>query len=634
MITENLSTLEIHKLTQEQYDRELAAGNINDTALYLTPEEEGVSKEEFNAFKDSLIIDNLTSTDTTKALSANQGRELDKKIAAINTNIGNLGGGDMMKSVYDIDNNGVVDTADSANKLNSDAGDSTHPVYFKNGIPVATDYTIESNVPANAIFTDTTYDLATAAENGLMSKEDKAFMSQMTEEGILVLQAGDSYGNITFAPPKNNLEATGYAVIPAENGLYIYPTNNTSKQIFINFADNTIFANNYTFTGMATKAAQDADGNVISDTYAKKAELPGEENVTLDQLGILVSAEEINFLDSAKSNIQGQLDSALNSINGKSSVSISNNLTSGEKIATISIDGTETDLYAPEGGGNGDSYTLPIATAAELGGVKSGGDITVESDGTMTVSNNSHEHTVSNISDFPSSLKNPKKLFISVGDLEIEEYDGSKELIVAIDKSTIGAAPENHTHNYNSLTNKPLIEDDSSDSFNIVDEDGNAIFSIGDYGVATTNIHLNDVNVLDTFVKIQEQLDNKLPISGGTIVQEVPLQYDPNEEFEGDDTPLSLQSVNDYYSFLGFYNEKGKFLGKIGFKDGNVRPCIVGNDNKSYDLIHSGNIENILPTFTSADEGKVLGIKDGELAWVTATGGTSAAMPDAEGMVF
>jgi hypothetical protein len=39
MITENLSTLKIHKLTQEQYERELAAGNIDASALYLTPEE-------------------------------------------------------------------------------------------------------------------------------------------------------------------------------------------------------------------------------------------------------------------------------------------------------------------------------------------------------------------------------------------------------------------------------------------------------------------------------------------------------------------------------------------------------------------------------------------------------------------
>ena len=39
MITENLSTLKIHKLTQEQYNRELANGNLDDSALYLTPDE-------------------------------------------------------------------------------------------------------------------------------------------------------------------------------------------------------------------------------------------------------------------------------------------------------------------------------------------------------------------------------------------------------------------------------------------------------------------------------------------------------------------------------------------------------------------------------------------------------------------
>ena len=40
MKTENLSTLKIHKLSQEQYDRELEAGRIDEGALYLTPEEE------------------------------------------------------------------------------------------------------------------------------------------------------------------------------------------------------------------------------------------------------------------------------------------------------------------------------------------------------------------------------------------------------------------------------------------------------------------------------------------------------------------------------------------------------------------------------------------------------------------
>ena len=40
MKTETLSTLKIHRLTEEQYERELAAGRIDPNAIYLTPEEE------------------------------------------------------------------------------------------------------------------------------------------------------------------------------------------------------------------------------------------------------------------------------------------------------------------------------------------------------------------------------------------------------------------------------------------------------------------------------------------------------------------------------------------------------------------------------------------------------------------
>ena len=40
MVTENLSTLKIHKLSKEQYEREYANDNLDPNALYLTPEEE------------------------------------------------------------------------------------------------------------------------------------------------------------------------------------------------------------------------------------------------------------------------------------------------------------------------------------------------------------------------------------------------------------------------------------------------------------------------------------------------------------------------------------------------------------------------------------------------------------------
>lgn len=46
MNTENVSTLKIHKLTREQYERELGAGRIDPMAIYLTPNEELLSIEQ------------------------------------------------------------------------------------------------------------------------------------------------------------------------------------------------------------------------------------------------------------------------------------------------------------------------------------------------------------------------------------------------------------------------------------------------------------------------------------------------------------------------------------------------------------------------------------------------------------
>ena len=76
MITENLLTLKIHKLTQSQYDRELAAGNLDPNALYLTPDEETISAPvtSVNGQTGDVVIDvspelpAVTATDNGKFL--------------------------------------------------------------------------------------------------------------------------------------------------------------------------------------------------------------------------------------------------------------------------------------------------------------------------------------------------------------------------------------------------------------------------------------------------------------------------------------------------------------------------------------------------------------------------------------
>ena len=59
--------------------------------------------------------------------------------------------------------------ADTATALTSSAGSATQPIYFSNGKPVACTYTLGKSVPSNAVFTDTTYSVATASADGLMS---------------------------------------------------------------------------------------------------------------------------------------------------------------------------------------------------------------------------------------------------------------------------------------------------------------------------------------------------------------------------------------------------------------------------------------------------------------------------------
>ena len=58
MITENLSTLKIHKLTQEQYNRALENGTLDDNALYLTPDksDEYATKAELEALRTEILL--------------------------------------------------------------------------------------------------------------------------------------------------------------------------------------------------------------------------------------------------------------------------------------------------------------------------------------------------------------------------------------------------------------------------------------------------------------------------------------------------------------------------------------------------------------------------------------------------
>lgn len=114
------------------------------------------------------------------------------------------------------------------------------------------DHTVESDVPPNAVFTDTTYESATETKDGLMSKEDKKKLNGIPAGGLKAYAGKVVVGNTqpespfkisTATRPQfmqiykesagNNVE---YLFNFLENGTYSYGGNT----INVNFEENGV----------------------------------------------------------------------------------------------------------------------------------------------------------------------------------------------------------------------------------------------------------------------------------------------------------------------------------------------------------------------------------------------------------
>lgn len=100
-----------------------------------------------------------------------------------------------------------------------------------------------------------------------------------------------------------------------------------------------------------------------------------------------------------------QVDNKVDKIEGKSLST--NDYTTAEKNKLNNI------------AANANNYSLPVASSSALGGIKSGTDITVDSAGNVSVNNNSHAHTIGNITNLQSTLD---------GKLNKLDYEWNKEL--------------------------------------------------------------------------------------------------------------------------------------------------------------------------------------------------------------
>ena len=198
---------------------------------------------------------------------------------------------------------GKTAAAASANKLNTNAGSATQPIYFANGVPVATTYTLGKSVPSDAKFTDTVYNhptthpasmitgLATVATSGSyadLSDKPTIPAAYSLPDATASVKGGVKVGsNITVSSgtisltKANVTNALGYTPPTTDTNTH-YTTGlivgksatdtanaaATNGNVFLNLKDDSTIRNSHKIVGSgATTVTSDASGNItISST--------------------------------------------------------------------------------------------------------------------------------------------------------------------------------------------------------------------------------------------------------------------------------------------------------------------------------------------------------------------------------
>lgn len=124
----------------------------------------------------NVVEDVLTSTSTTNALSANQGRVLAEQISELEGSLDELGYGDMLKSTYDTDNDGKVDNAKHAESADTAANATKAADADKFGGQAPSYYAKAADIPTqvSALNNDAGYITSAAVPTKVGSLENDA----------------------------------------------------------------------------------------------------------------------------------------------------------------------------------------------------------------------------------------------------------------------------------------------------------------------------------------------------------------------------------------------------------------------------------------------------------------------------
>ena len=343
MITKNLPTLNIHRLTQEQYNRELLAGNIDNDALYFTTDDSDEQFEEIRALLDTKVP--TSRTINNKALTGN---------SVVSTK-NYIDGTNVQSALEDLD----VALASVEN-------------------------TVGTKAPTSHASSSTTYGVGSASNYGHLKVGNNISVSS----GTISLTKANVTAALGYTPPTTNTVYTHPTATSRTSGLY---------KITVDGTGHVTGATSVTKSDITGLGIPGSDTTYSAATTAAAGLMSAEDKVKLN--GIATSANNYS-LPSATSSVLGgvKIGSNISVSNGSISLSKANvtgalgytpptaNTTySAATTAAAGLmsaaDKTKLDGIAT----SANNYSLPSATSSVLGGVKIGSNISV-SNGTISLS--------------------------------------------------------------------------------------------------------------------------------------------------------------------------------------------------------------------------------------------------------
>ena len=150
---------------------------------------------------------------------------------------------------------------------------------------------------------------------------------------------------------------------------------------------------------------------IKENQLTRLSEVPGQFIVTTDTKKIYVDSTKDGRILIGDKNVKDV------TVSGNTLTIISNDGTSKElqvegitySPATTTTNGlmSSTDKAKLDNiQANANNYSLPVANTSNLGGVRSGGDISVDRNGNVSVVDNSHAHTIANVTGLQNALNN------------------------------------------------------------------------------------------------------------------------------------------------------------------------------------------------------------------------------------